>query len=81
MAEEKREGGGELVCNVCSPQKLQRVGDEAGDGDKGGGRAILKQLIRSMASKPLMCPSTPRGTLRLDPDVEGYIGPGSRGSH
>ena len=57
--------GGELVCNVCSPQKLQRVGDEAGDGDKGGGRAILKQLIRSMASKPLMCPSTPRGWIQM----------------
>ena len=69
------------MCNVSSPQRLQRVGDKAGDCDKGGGRAILKQLIRSMASKPLMCPSTPRGTLRLDPDVEGYIGPGSRGSH
>ena len=28
-------------------------------------------------SKPLMCPPTPRGTLRLSPDVEGYIGPGA----
>ena len=26
---------GKLVCNVCSPQKLQSVGDEAGDGDEG----------------------------------------------
>ena len=33
---------GKFVCNMCSLQKLQSVDDEAGDGDEGGGRAVLK---------------------------------------